>query len=97
MNAQKVHSTYAPDKLLNGLITSLNLKNDEALAGILGVSPFVINNIRNNDSPVDAFLLIRMQEIIDLSFNDLRWWMGDRRHKFRFSDKTVQALERFSK
>jgi transcriptional regulator with XRE-family HTH domain len=90
MNSQKVHSTYDPGRLLDGVRSKLNLKSDEELAGVLRVSRSVIKNIRYNGSPVDASLLIRIQDVTNFSFNDLRWWMGDRRHKFRFSDKSMK-------
>ena len=37
--------------------------------------------------PVGASLLIRMHEVSDLSIRELRNLMGDRREKFRISDK----------
>jgi hypothetical protein len=37
--------------------------------------------------PVGASLLIRMHEVSDLSIKELRVLMGDRREKFRISDK----------
>jgi hypothetical protein len=78
---------YDPDQLLASLIGRLNLKNDAALSRALEVSPPVISKIRHRRLPVTASLLIRMHEVSALSISELRQLMGDRRGKFRISDK----------
>ena len=78
---------YDPDQLLASLIGKLNLKNDAALSRALEVSPPVISKIRHRRLPVTASLLIRMHEVSALSIAELRQLMGDRRGKFRISDK----------
>jgi hypothetical protein len=78
---------YDPDNLLASLIGKLNLKNDAALSRALEVAPPVISKIRHRRLPVGASLLIRMHEVTDLSIKELRDLMGDRRNKFRISDK----------
>lgn len=78
---------YDPDQLLASLIGQLNLKNDAALSRALEVSPPVISKIRHRRLPVTASLLIRMHEVSTLSIHELRQLMGDRRGKFRISDK----------
>ncbi len=78
---------YDPDQLLASLIGRLNLKNDAALSRALEVSPPVISKIRHRRLPVTASLLIRMHEVSALSIAELRQLMGDRRGKFRISDK----------
>lgn len=78
---------YDPDHLLATLIERLNLKNDAALSRALEVSPPVISKIRHRRLPVTASLLIRMHEVSALSIKELRLLMGDRRQKFRISDK----------
>jgi hypothetical protein len=78
---------YNPDNLLATLISRLNLKNDAALSRALEVAPPVISKIRHRRLPVGASLLIRMHEVTDLSIQELRELMGDRRGKFRISDK----------
>lgn len=78
---------YNPDNLLACLIGKLNLKNDAALSRALEVAPPVISKIRHRRLPVGASLLIRMHEVTDLSIKELRELMGDRRNKFRISDK----------
>lgn len=81
------HRQYNPDHLLSTLIGKLNLKNDAALSRALEVAPPVISKIRHRRLPVGASLLIRMHEVTDLSIKDLRELMGDRRNKYRISDK----------
>jgi len=78
---------YDPNNLLESLIEKLNLKNDAALSRALEVAPPLISKIRHRRLPVGASLLIRMHEVSDLSIKDLRYLMGDRRNKFRISDK----------
>ncbi len=81
------HFNYDPNNLLESLIEKLNLKNDAALSRALEVAPPLISKIRHRRLPVGASLLIRMHEVSDLSIKDLRHLMGDRRNKFRISDK----------
>ena len=78
---------YDPNNLLESLIEKLNLKNDAALSRALEVAPPLISKIRHRRLPVGASLLIRMHEVSALSIRDLRHLMGDRRNKFRISDK----------
>lgn len=84
---------YDPDQLLASLIGKLNLKNDAALSRALEVSPPVISKIRHRRLPVTASLLIRMHEVSALSIAELRQLMGDRRAKFRISDKHFKPKE----
>lgn len=86
MNANEQFQ-YDPNNLLESLIEKLNLKNDAALSRALEVAPPLISKIRHRRLPVGASLLIRMHEVSDLSIRDLRHLMGDRRTKFRISDK----------
>ncbi|RJF98984.1 hypothetical protein [Noviherbaspirillum saxi] len=86
MNASEQFQ-YDPNHLLESLIEKLNLKNDAALSRALEVAPPLISKIRHRRLPVGASLLIRMHEVSDLSIRDLRQLMGDRRNKFRISDK----------
>ncbi|MGV3653276.1 MAG: hypothetical protein ACO1N5_03575 [Noviherbaspirillum sp.] len=78
---------YDPDFLLESLIGKLNLKNDAALSRALEVSPPMISKIRHRRLPVTASLLIRMHEVSDLSIQELRALLGDRRNKFRISEQ----------
>jgi hypothetical protein len=79
--------TYDPNHLLDSLIEKLHLKNDAALSRALEVAPPVISKIRHRRLPIGASLLIRMHEVSDLTIGELRTLMGDRRAKFRISDK----------
>ena len=78
---------YDPNHLLDTLIKKLGIKNDAALSRALEVAPPVISKIRHNRLPVGASLLIRMHEVSDISIRELRQLLGDRRAKFRISDK----------
>ena len=84
---------YDPNNLLETLIEKLNLKNDAALSRALEVAPPLISKIRHRRLPVGASLLIRMHEVSQLSIKDLRLLMGDRRNKFRISDKQFKPKE----
>ncbi|WP_460837735.1 hypothetical protein [Noviherbaspirillum agri] len=92
--ADQVH--YDPNNLLDALIEKLNLKNDAALSRALEVAPPVISKIRHRRLPVGASLLIRMHEVSDLSIKELRTLMGDRRDKFRISDKQFKPKDPIS-
>src|SRR3954468_21320837 len=95
MNSDKAFEPrkYEPDQLLASLIGKLNLKNDAALSRALEVSPPVISKIRHRRLPVTASLLIRMHEVSALSIKDLRALLGDRRNKFRISEKHFKPKE----
>ena len=67
---------YDPNNLLTGMIKILKLKNDAALSRALEVAPPVISKIRHGRLPVGASLLIRMQEISNMSIRELREMMG---------------------
>ncbi|MES2073031.1 MAG: hypothetical protein V4488_21945 [Pseudomonadota bacterium] len=84
---------YDPNHLLDTLIKQLHLKNDAALSRALEVAPPVVSKIRHRRLPVGASLLIRMHEISDLSIKGLRELMGDRRTKFRISDKQFKPKQ----
>lgn len=84
---------YDPNELLDTLIKQLHLKNDAALSRALEVAPPVISKIRHRRLPVGASMLIRMHEISEISIMDLRTLMGDRRAKFRISDKQFKPKE----
>jgi len=80
-------TSYDPNNLLDTLLKKMGLKNDAALSRALEVAPPVISKIRHRRLPVGASLLIRMHEVSQESIKDLRTLMGDRRDKFRISDK----------
>jgi len=78
--------TFDPNRLLNALLSKLNLKNDAQLCRALDVAPPLISKIRHRRLPVGSSLLIRMHEASGLSIAELRELMGDRRQKHRISD-----------
>ena len=84
---------YDPNNLLDALLKKMGLKNDAALSRALEVAPPVISKIRHRRLPVGASLLIRMHEVSLLSIKDLRTLMGDRRDKFRISDKQFKPKD----
>src|SRR5690606_1058273 len=92
-NAASKQFQYDPNNLLESLIERLNLKNDAALSRALEVAPPLISKIRHRRLPVGASLLIRMHEVSQLSIKDLRELMGDRRTKFRISDKQFKPKQ----
>ena len=92
-HALSSQESYNPNHLLDILLGKMQLKNDAALSRMLEVAPPVISKIRHHRLPVGASLLIRMHEVSDLSIRDLRYLMGDRRAKFRISDKQFKPKE----
>ncbi|MQR00972.1 hypothetical protein [Glaciimonas soli] len=85
--------TYDPCYLLDALIEKLQVKNDAGLCRRLGIQPPVISKIRHHRKPVGAAILIRMHEESDLTISELRTLLGDRRKKFRISDKQFKPKQ----
>lgn len=79
--------SYDPNRLLQALMTRLKLRNYADLSRKLEVPHPIISKVRHRKIPVAASLLIRMHEVSELSISELRALMGDRRSKFRISDK----------
>lgn len=67
-----VSPQYNPNRVLDAIISKLQLKNDAALSRALEVAPPVISKIRHNTLPIGATILIRMHEISDYSIRELR-------------------------
>jgi hypothetical protein len=65
-------SSYNPNRVLDAIISKLQLKNDAALSRALEVAPPVISKIRHNTLPIGATILIRMHEVSDYSIRELR-------------------------
>ena len=65
-------AVYDPNRVLDAVISKLQLKNDAALSRALEVAPPVISKIRHNTLPIGATILLRMHEISDLSIRELR-------------------------
>ena len=84
---------YDPNKLLDVLLDTFGLENDEALSRVLHVGAPLIRRIRCGQAPVDALLLIRMNELSGISVRELRRLMGDRRAECRAADVGVAGAE----
>ncbi|WP_211460512.1 hypothetical protein [Collimonas silvisoli] len=84
---------YDPGHLLDALIEKLRLKNDAALCRRLGIRQSIISKIRHRRLPVGASILIRMHEESELTIAELRALLGDRRKKFRISDKQFKPKQ----
>lgn len=69
--------SLTPNRLFDTVIEQMNLKNDAALARVLGVSSSVISKIRRYKRPVGASLLIRLHEETELSIAALRKLLGE--------------------
>jgi plasmid maintenance system antidote protein VapI len=93
MAGENIESAYRPEHLITSLIGKLKLKNDAALSRALEVDPPMISKIRHRTLPVGASMLIRMHEVTDLSIEELRSLMGDRRNKFRISDQQFKPKQ----
>lgn len=76
-------TSYDPNRLLNAIKEKLRLRDDAALSKVLAVSRPLIAQIRQHTLPVGAWLLMRMQEVSELSVAELRLLMGDRRQRIR--------------
>jgi transcriptional regulator with XRE-family HTH domain len=74
---------YSPARLLDVLVARLRLKNDAALSRLLGVEAPTISKIRHKRLRVGATMLLRMHEVSNLSIDELRALMGDRRARLR--------------
>ena len=74
---------YDPNRLLDSLIEKLALKNDAALSRVLEVEAPTISKIRHKRLRVGAAILLRMHEVSNLSIEELRVLMGDRRAYMR--------------
>jgi plasmid maintenance system antidote protein VapI len=84
---------YNPNHLLETLLVRLQLKSSAALSRALEIDPPLISKIRHGKLAVSAPLLIRMHEVSGLSIKELRALMGDRRKKFRISEKHYKLDE----
>lgn len=79
INNEEYELNYAPNNLIDTVIEKLQLKNDAALARVLGVAPPVISKLRGEKLRVGPSILISMHECTNLSIKELRELMGDRR------------------
>ncbi|GJI94050.1 hypothetical protein RugamoR57_07680 [Duganella caerulea] len=82
---------YDPARLLDALLERLHLKNDAALSRLLEIEAPTISKIRHRRVNIGATLLLRMHEVSDLSIEELRSLMGDRRERLRPSARKWQG------
>ena len=84
---------YTPENLLSYLLEQLNLHSDVALSRALHISHQLIVQIRAHQLPVAGALLMRMQEVSQLTITELRQLMGDRRRTCRMA-VSLASLQR---
>ncbi len=83
MNEPQLQGPYDPGRLLIYLMQTLQLKNEVALSRTLRISHALLTAIRERRFPVAGAVLMQMQEVSQLSINELRKLMGDRRRTCR--------------
>jgi hypothetical protein len=88
-NAAQEHG-YDPNRLIDGLLERLALKNDAALSRLLEVEAPTISKIRHRRVRVGAAMLLRMHEVSNLSIGELRTLMGDRRARCRDAEPSAR-------
>lgn len=67
---------YDPNALFDELMDRFKLRNDSALAKMLGVSAPVICKARNKTSSITGELLLRMWDVTGIAVDDLRFMAG---------------------
>ncbi|HZX26994.1 MAG TPA: hypothetical protein VFF16_08005 [Telluria sp.] len=85
---------YNPNRLLDTLLERLHLKNDAALSRLLEVEAPTISKIRHGRLRVGAGMLLRMHEVTQLSIDELRNLMGDRRRRVRLQVEAAREKRR---
>lgn len=83
-----------PNLLFDTMLIKLNLKNDLALALVLGAAPSVISKMRHLKIPVGATMLLRLHEVSEVSIKELRNLMGDRRARFNAANQQPYCRDR---
>lgn len=63
---------YNPDALLDFAIDKLELKNDTALARLLGMNPATISKIRHRVFPIGDAILVDLAEALDMPTRGLK-------------------------
>lgn len=61
-----------PNHLLDAVLDYMNLKNDAALARLLGIAPPIISKIRHYKTAVSPRFLLRLYDATGLSIPTLR-------------------------
>lgn len=78
------HPSYNPNRLLDRVLTLLSLKNDAALARVLGVAPPVLSKVRHHRLPLPAGLMIQIHDVTRLSLDEIRCLLGVRTRSAMF-------------
>ena len=68
---------YDPTRLLDALKEKLLVKNDAALGRMLDLAPPVISKMRHRKLKIGATALVRMHEVSNLPFRELRRLLGE--------------------
>ena len=84
--------SYDPGRLLAYLKHLLDLKNDIALSKALRVSHQLLRAIRDQKLAIAGAILMRMQEVSELSITELRQLMGDRRRTCRMPALSFKSI-----
>lgn len=71
-HSQVKTSQPGANTFLDKVSALLKSKNDAALSRALEVAPPVISKIRHHALPVGATLMIRIHELTDMSFREMR-------------------------
>jgi hypothetical protein len=85
MTEHSISLEYDPNRLLDTLMKRLEVDTDEALSRTLQVSADSIGDIRAGRVAVSASMLLWFSDLTELSTDELRRIMGDRRAKARMT------------
>ncbi|MES2113736.1 MAG: hypothetical protein V4578_01220 [Pseudomonadota bacterium] len=67
---------YDPNRLLDTVLATLDLRTDVALSRVLGVAPPQLSKVRHRRLPVPAELVILIHDATRLSIAEIRTLMG---------------------
>jgi len=70
---------YDPNLLIDSIISTFRLKNDAALAHLLGMNRAVVSRLRNRRTQLTPGVMICLHEATGLSIRELRALMDDKR------------------
>lgn len=77
MNSNQNQSVvYNPNGLLDAALSQHRLRNDAALARMLGVAPPVVSKIRHQKLPVGASMILKFHELLGMSVSQIRSYIG---------------------
>jgi DNA-binding transcriptional regulator YdaS (Cro superfamily) len=85
MSNIQAQGIYDPNRLLNAVMSCLQVTTDTALARALKLKPSAITDVRTGHRPVSATLALLLEQVTGMTMQDIRQLMGDRRARFRLS------------